>query len=242
MTIVNYSFFHRETNDTTEGGQVSIPMDSSLWPPQWTSVEYKHYALCEEISLPKHEGSPLLDVLKKRTSDIDALLANEVTLSSLSSMLFAAFGQIIREGKPHRMAPSGGARYPLEGYVYLFKDIDGASSGVYHYNIENHSLETILKKNFTEDDISLLQAYPWVKNTTGFLAVTAVFNRTIRKYGSRGYRYILLEAGHVAQNFILSGVEVGVVVRPMGGTREGLISEDIACVDADEGVVYALHF
>ena len=45
-----------------------------------------------------------------------------------------------------RAYPSGGARFPLEIYVFLFKCKD-LVSGIYHYNVLDHSLEKILDEN-----------------------------------------------------------------------------------------------
>ena len=45
----------------------------------------------------------------------------------------------------------------------------------------------------------------------------AVFGRTRFKYGQRGYRFALLEAGHVAQNVVLAAAALGVAALPLGG-------------------------
>ena len=41
------------------------------------------------------------------------------------------------------------------------------------------------------------------------LFITATFKRNQLKYGERGYRGILLDAGHVSQNILLSSVALG---------------------------------
>jgi SagB-type dehydrogenase family enzyme len=55
--------------------------------------------------------------------------------------------------------------------------------------------------------------------------------RTSRKYGDRGYRYLLLEAGHVAQNVVLTANALGLATCCGGGFLDdelaGLLLADI---------------
>ncbi|MCL4415142.1 MAG: SagB/ThcOx family dehydrogenase [Actinobacteria bacterium] len=67
----------------------------------------------------------------------------------------------------------------------------------------------------------------WVVNATGddrnlgkasfILVITGVLNRTRTKYGNRGYRYILLDAGHLAQNILLMITSLNLAGYPIGG-------------------------
>ena len=47
--------------------------------------------------------------------------------------------------------------------------------------------------------------------------MTAMFWRSRFKYGARAYRFTLLEAGHVAQNFLLAVAALGLAAVPIGG-------------------------
>jgi hypothetical protein len=47
--------------------------------------------------------------------------------------------------------------------------------------------------------------------------ITAVYARTVKKYGTRGRRYVELEAGHAAQNVLLQAVALGLAAVPIGG-------------------------
>jgi SagB-type dehydrogenase family enzyme len=44
--------------------------------------------------------------------------------------------------------------------------------------------------------------------------------RTTAKYGERGYRFLLLEAGHLLQNLCLLSASVGLATVPLGGYLE----------------------
>jgi SagB-type dehydrogenase family enzyme len=47
--------------------------------------------------------------------------------------------------------------------------------------------------------------------------VTALFGRSTFKYGPRGYRFVLLEAGHVAQNINLTASALKLGSLNLGG-------------------------
>ena len=70
--------------------------------------------------------------------------------------------------------------------------------------------------------------------------MTGLFKRTTSKYGSRGYRFVLLEAGHVAQNMLLAGTEKGVNLIPVGGTNENVIEGMMGLGTLEERIVYTL--
>jgi len=70
--------------------------------------------------------------------------------------------------------------------------------------------------------------------------MAAVFLRTQVKYGPRGYRYILLEAGHVAQNICLRGMELGLESLCMGGFLDSALNELVGLRAKEEGVVYTV--
>jgi SagB-type dehydrogenase family enzyme len=72
------------------------------------------------------------------------------------------------------------------------------------------------------------------------ICIASVFHRTIGKYGSRGYRYILLEAGHVAQNMLLAGTEKDMNIIPIGGVDEDVIERTLGLGSPKERVVYTL--
>jgi SagB-type dehydrogenase family enzyme len=67
-----------------------------------------------------------------------------------------------------------------------------------------------------------------------------VFRRTQKKYGPRGYRYILLEAGHCGQNFCLKAAELGLSTLCMGGFVDSGLNMMLGLQQKEEGVVYTV--
>ncbi len=239
-------FFHNETNDKSEKGLVHIPDDKTLWPDSWKKVAYKRYALMRALPLPSVSGLFFDGVLRERRSSAGYILSNKPTLSTLSYVLRCGYGlqAVTQQDKreSHRTVPSGGQRYPLEIYLFLFRDIESVASGIYHYGIREHALEPVVKRDFSQADILRMTPIKWLKDTQGMFCITSVSSRMTGKYGSRGYRYILLEAGHAAQNMLLAGTERSINILPVGGIHEEAVEAMIGLGGSDERVVYTLFF
>jgi len=134
-----------------------------------------------------------------------------LTLSELSQLLWAAQG--ISGFGTRRTAPSAGALYPLEVRVVI-GNVTGLSAGVYAYNPHMHEITRIETgdKRLPLHQAALGQTS--VKNAAAAIVLSAVYRRTMIKYGERGFRYVNMEAGHAAQNICLQAVslDLGTVV------------------------------
>ena len=87
--------------------------------------------------------------------------------------------------------------------------VEGIESGVYHYSVEQHALEQLKTGNFRMDvaRAALDQEIAYWANVV--FVWTAIFERSKWKYRQRAYRYIYLDAGHIAQNVALGAVALG---------------------------------
>ena len=247
MSSFLYNFFHNETRDRTEKGLVYIPPDKDMWPESWKKIFYKKYIFFKPILLPRIKGTLLDDILPKRRSNGEKVIDNKPTLPVLSYILQCGYG--LQDGgtipgrEENRTVPSAGKRYPLELYVLLFREVPGCRPGVYHYGVKDHSLEPVLLGEIPPEEIALFSPQQkWLHGTAGMICITGVFGRTVNKYGSRGYRYTLLEAGHAAQNILLAGTEKGMHFIPIGGVEEAEIEKKLGLNSSHEKVVYALFF
>jgi SagB-type dehydrogenase family enzyme len=127
---------------------------------------------------------------------------------------------LIRLGKSlndsRRTYPSAGARYPLELYPIILK-CDGMKKGLYHYNVKENCLELLLEKDLGKWIVQVTGNQKWIEKATVIFAITGVFDRTRIKYGERGYRYVLIETGHLGQNIGLLVAELGLGSCALGG-------------------------
>ena len=136
-----------------------------------------------------------------------------------------------------RPAPSGGALYPLEVYVAA-QSVDGLSNGIYHYNVPKHALEVIMSDTSVKDLGDRLLSQYFVSGANVILMFSAVFERTQKKYGPRGYRYILLEAGHAVQNVCLLATELHLSTLCIGGFHDSRLNSYLGLDGKTEGLVY----
>ena len=161
------------------------------------------------IKLPQPRYSSDVSVeeaLLKRRS-IREYKDEPLTIAEISQILWSAQG-ITEKRMGFRTAPSAGALYPLEIYIVIGK-VKDLVPGVYKYRPEGHDIVLISSGDKRVDlyRISLMQ--DCIKNAPVVLVISAIFERTTRKYGERGIRYVYMEAGHSAQNVYLQCETLG---------------------------------
>lgn len=138
-----------------------------------------------------------------------------------------------------RAAPSAGALYPLELYLAT-QEIEGMEQGLHRYNLLDHSLEKLPINSGMNEIAACLLDPKAVENANALILIVARFERTIKKYGPRGYRYILLEAGHIAQNLCLLATSQGLGSLCIGGFVDSKLNNALGFDCAKQGVVYCV--
>lgn len=155
------------------------------------------------ISLPepqfKGEMSVEEALLKRRSRRI--FKKEKLTLKEISQILWASQG-ITDSTLKKRTIPSAGALYPLEIYL-VSKNIEGLPSGLFKYQPQNHELVKIFEKEISKDLAKAALWQDFISKAPAVLIISAIFEKTTKKYGERGIRYVFMEAGHVAQNIYL---------------------------------------
>jgi SagB-type dehydrogenase family enzyme len=207
-------------------------------------IFYKSYPRFPFFKLPtkfKKSTLSIEDVILKRRSRRN-FKSSFITLNELSKILYFSFG-ITKKGKSwneaKRAYPSAGARYPLEIYVVTLK-VRGLPEGIYHYNCKLHGLELIRKINLRKDISRLCANQKWVKKASAIIIITCVFERTLMKYGERGYRYIYLDAGHAAQNVYLISTAMSLGCCAIGGFLDDEFNKLLDIEKTTEKTIYLL--
>ena len=133
------------------------------------------------------------------------------TLATWLNLAAGITGKTTVDDSPHylRSYPSAGALYPTEVYV-LAMSIDGLEPGLYHFSAKEFSLrrlrgaaESIAHIRRGRPDLDILSKMP------ALVLISAICWRSAWRYGSRGYRYCGLDAGHLIENFVISGTGLG---------------------------------
>ncbi len=172
---------------------------------------YKQYPDKPRVALPRPStegGVPVWDILSQRRSVRD-FFERPVAAQKLSQILWASQGITAEQfGYKFRTVPSAGALYPVETYLVV-NDVEGIAQGVYHYNVLEHCLERIKEGDYrvTIARAALDQKIAYDANLV--FAWTAVLERCKWKYKQRAFRYIYLDAGHIAQTVAMAAVALG---------------------------------
>ena len=186
---------------------------------------------------------PLATAIADRTS-CRQFLPEPISMAHIADVLHAAYGVLgiidLWGEFCERPVPSDGGLYPLELYV-LTQRVDGLPGGAYHYVPITHQLEIVRPDPLP----SLLTAemflgQPYLADAAAVVVLTAVVERSLWKYEDRGYRYILLEAGHVAQNINLCATALGLGCLNLGGFFDEDVAALLRLADDHEVALYGV--
>lgn len=207
----------------------------------------------ERVFLPKRlpaQAQSISRVVTTRRS-VRSFTGEPVTLAQLSSLLYHSCGVTGRayqsDGLPiHlRAHASGGGLYPVDAYVLALR-VKGLEPGLYFYNVAEHSLELVRRAADVEADAERL----WFWGSKGLRAISkgygfalclvATFWRSRAKYGLRGYRFALIEAGHLGQNVLLNAHSLGLGCVAHGGYLDDDLHDYLGLDGVDQAVVHTL--
>lgn len=217
-------------------------INDSTMPGAAYEVEYKEVTgKTEPVALPPVGESGVLELVRKRFSCRSYQLGN-LSQTQLATLLHGAYG-VLQLFQPvgklsyfSRAVPSGGGLYPLEIYVIARSVVD-LPPGLFHYDVRDHSLQLMRSANDQDEDrIGQI----WPANACAIIIFTAVFRRMLKKYGARGYRFILLEAGHAAQNLCLLATEQGLGSLCVGGFRDTRLNRFLGLDGLVEAALYCV--
>jgi SagB-type dehydrogenase family enzyme len=207
---------------------------------------FRQFRAAPRIPLPEATPSDggVAAVLGRRRSSRD--LGGRIGLDELAALLRQALGPTaVVENEEHGVAqalrawPSGGGLYPLDAYVVASK-VDAVAPGLYHYNVIRGELEQLPSR---APDRILRDGFFWqefVATAATAVLLVAVFERTVAKYGERGYRLVLLDAGHAAQNLLLVAEDLGLGAVAVAGFCDDALADDLAVDGVSEAVLHAV--
>jgi SagB-type dehydrogenase family enzyme len=238
-----FNLFHQNSKHRIKALRELLPREQ--WPESWKTIFFKTYPRFKTYPLPTPVLPPLSlsETLTLRESS--RVFEKEITLENLSTMLKFALGERSdgEEGRPYRrMYPSAGARYPLEFYILLFKNIGELIPGVYHFNVAEHGLTHLKPLSITDDFFQSISLEAFTKNAHGALLCTAVSLRSREKYGERSYRFMLLEAGAAMQNVALVATALNLPTVSLGGMIDDSTEELLGVDGTEEFLIHTLLF
>jgi SagB-type dehydrogenase family enzyme len=208
----------------------------------WSSKPetYKRYVDSKKIQLPPPEQAKIMSVdeaLRRRRS-IRAFSDKPLTMEQLSYLLWASTGIQRREGGcKFRTAPSAGALYAIETYVIANKVRD-LETALYHYSIKSHLLEELERGEFSHSIARAALGQEMFLGAAAIFVWTTIFNRSKWKYRQRAYRYIYLEAGHIAQNLALTATSLNLGSCQVGAFYDDEVNRIVGSDGTKESTIY----
>jgi SagB-type dehydrogenase family enzyme len=202
-----------------------------------------------ERPIPLPDCDQELDVVSvmRRRRSFRGFSDQPVPLKQLADCLFSGLGitgfvkgSIEGEGfLPLSMTPSGGGRNPYEAYVYVV-NVEGLKAGTYHYSAKDHSLALANDVDLPKPG-TVLANQPWFDNTAALILLVANFERTMWKYPHpTGYRVVVLEAGHIAQNIILTATAHGLASAPTCAISDSDAEKLTGCTGLSQTTMYSI--
>ncbi len=191
------------------------------------------------LPAPSVTGGPAVwQVLSARRS-IRHYGDGPMPLEVLSQLLWSTHGITGRLG-PHelRNAPSAGACYPIEVHVVV-NSVFNLKPGLYRYLTEDHALMLQRSGDVGLEMERAALGQRMCSQASVMFVWTAVMPRTTARYGERGRRYVLLDAGHVGQNMYLAATATGYGCCAIGAFDDDAMNEAVGVDGVIEVVVYA---
>lgn len=201
---------------------------------------YKEYSEASKIELPSFEPTRAmsLDQTLKQRKSVREFQPKSISMGQLSYLLWASTGvQRIEDGYEFRTAPSAGALYPIETYI-VANNVRTLEAGLYHYSIRSHQLEQLRTDDLRLQIAGAALGQGMCAAAAAVFVWTAIFERCKWKYGQRAYRYIYLDAGHIAENLALAATSLNLGSCEIGALYDAQSNAILGVEDDEESIIY----
>lgn len=210
----------------------------------------------EKIELPEPEevDRRIDEVIASRRSNRDQT-GEGMSLQQLSTLLQHSCGKTDEQvlGEPEGREPvtkkfrayaSGGGLYPVEIYLTVPNSGPNLDAGLYYYAPESHVLRVLERDEDIGDRLAETfgispDIYDPLTSSVTFTLTGTVW-RSMAKYGPRGYRFILQESGHLAQNVLLMAEAMDLGAVPLAGFYDNKMNDFLGINGVDEASLYTV--
>lgn len=173
------------------------------------------------LAPPDRSGAVTLEQALARRRSVRRYATQPLALTAVSQLLWAAQGVTTSGGR--RTAPSAGALYPLELHL-VATSVDGLIAGAHRYLPATHALELSIAVQTASALQLAARGQEAVGAAAAVVVITAVEERTARKYGARAGRYVAFEAGAASQNLALQAAALGLGTLVIGAFDDAAVA------------------
>lgn len=206
MRTIDYGFYKWVNQVSSD-----VTIREVICKPNYNFHGYPSVPLNQDI-LTDAEQHKKYDMFLQRKSRRE-FQDTPLSLAAISNILFAANGvnrqETFDDGTVWNMrtAPSPGGLFPIDIYC-IVQNVEHVEPGIYSYSPVENCLYLISKQSREELNNNLYAGMRPMKasitNSAICIALVSNMARVKFKYKERGYRFALLETGHIAQNISLA--------------------------------------
>lgn len=209
-------------------------------------LEHKPYAGRRRVALPAtaFESARSLGEIVRQWAPAQGFGGAELTLAQLGRLLHFSNGITSsdspdRSGSARRAAPSAGARYAGELYVAAAR-VRGLAPGIYYYEVAHHRLVEVAKGFEPAQLAAAIESPALIDAAAAAILLSNVFARYSWRYANRGYRYALIDSGHIGENLRLAAASAGLAQRDFLDFCDDVVN-DLLGIDGVAEAVCSVH-
>lgn len=206
LSIHDAAAIRRETADSATGPESSH--EDFLLNPKYafasgTKLKPSELDMNEQIELA---------ILRRRSTRV--LTGEAISLTGLADLLAFAYRADLR------LPPERQPRYfdttLLETFVVV-NNVEGLEPGVYYFAPGFMELLSVRSGSVKREIFQLSLGQELARDAAAVIVHTADLNAATKKYGSRAYRYLHLDAGHLGQRLNVGAIRLELGVSGIGG-------------------------
>lgn len=178
--------------------------------------------------------SSMLTNLQERRSSCRNFTGEPLSIEEIGSVLDVGYSL------DRHAVPSAGSLYPMKIFAIVLEQQKDIPAGYYEYDNEKSCLVLF---NDRPDPQRIFHAFNDMELPFGasvMFIIAADANRQPYKYSNRGYRFMAIEAGEIAQNILLGSVESGLATCMLGSMQDNVIVDELQLEDCLPFVAIAL--
>lgn len=224
---------------TCLGKVIACCWSAMFWPAGSAAAtgNKKYLEDVMRLPAPKTKGTISVEQAIEHRRTVRSYTSKKLSLDKLAQLLWSAQGITGCRGFK-RAAPSAGALYPMDVYLVAGQDgVDRVEAGVYHYAPGEHTLSRLIKNDVRDEVARSALSQMWMAGAPVNFVITAEYNRVGQKYGERGVRYAMMEAGHIGQNIFLQAEALGLRAGIVGAFHDTELNKLLNLPRAHEPLV-----
>jgi SagB-type dehydrogenase family enzyme len=187
-----------------------------------------------ELPEPKLSSKTSVEEALSERRSVREYSKDSLSIEEISQLLWAAQGITVKWGG--RTAPSAGALFPLEIYVVV-GEVKGLQPGLYHYDPGKHSVTRKVDGDLRERLTQAALYQDEITRAPATFVITAVYERTMKKYKQRGIQYVHMEVGCAGENIYLQAESMGLGTVFIGAFEDEEVKKALRITEEPLGIM-----